>query len=187
MTNETLFSLSGLSLVTGGLLATTAWLLFAFLDPAHQQTEHKRWLPLNALIIAGGLFMALGLPGFYARQAHEAGILGLVGFVLLFTGIVIPYVAVHSIETAAAPDIPPRMRLWVSVGAPSLFSGLVIMGVATWRAGIYPELAGILLLLSAVAGLFTMMRSVPPWLRRGVLPSTFSLTVVWLGVLLMGQ
>jgi hypothetical protein len=28
------------------------------------------------------LFAALGLPGFYARQAHRAGVLGLVGFAL---------------------------------------------------------------------------------------------------------
>lgn len=182
-----LFWLSGLSLLIGGLAATTGWLLFALLDPAHQQAEHKSWLLLNALIIAGGLFMALGLPGFYGRQAEEAGFLGLIGFVLLFIGIVIPYVAVHSIETATAPDVPPRMTLWVSVGAPSLFFGMAIMGLATWRAGVYPQPAGILLLLSPLAGLLTMIRRVPPLLRQGLLPSIFTLAVAWLGILLMGQ
>lgn len=92
----------------------------------------------------------------------------------------------HSIETATAPDIPPRMRLWVSVGAPSLSFGMIILRTATWRTGVYPALAGVLLLLFALASVFTMVRSVRPLLRLGTLPSAFSLMMAWLGLLLKG-
>lgn len=186
MTNELLFWLSGLSLVAGGVVATAGWFLFALLDPAHQRAERRQWLLLNGLIIAGGIFMVMGLPGFYARQAEEAGILGLIGFVTFFVGVLVPYVAVHSIETATAPHIPRRMRLWVSVGAPSLFFGMIIMGLSTWMAGVYPRAAGILLFLAALGSVFTMVRSVPPLLRLGILPSALSLTMAWFGLLLMG-
>jgi len=186
MTIELLFWLSGLSLVVGGVVTTAGWLLFALLAPAHQQTNDKQWLLLNGLIIAGGIFMVLGLPGFYVHQAEEAGILGLIGFVVFFIGILVPYVAVHSIETATAPNIPRRMRLWVLVGAPSLFFGMIIMGFTTWLAGIYPRAAGILLLLAALVSAFTMVRSVPPLLRRCLLPSSLSLMMAWFGLLLMG-
>lgn len=185
VTVELLFRLSGLSLVVGGGMATAGWLLFALLDPAHRQTDGGLWLPLNGLIIAGGIFMALGLPGFYARQAEEAGILGLLGFVIWFIGIVIPYVAVHSIESAAAPHSPARIRLWVAAGAPSFFFGALLMGVATWRAAVYPQMAGILLTAYALLGLLTMVRRVPPLFRRNLFPATFTITMVWFGLLLL--
>ena len=185
MSFENLLRLSGLSLTIGGLLATAGWLLFAVFDPTHQLTTHPRWLPLNALVISGGLFMALGLPGFYARQATEAGILGLIGFVLLFVGIVIPYVTVQSIEAATAPAVPARMMLWVQVGGPSLFLGLVISGVATWRAGVFPAAAGVLLLLSALFGLLTVIEGVPVLLQRNLVSTVFTITMAWLGFLLM--
>ena len=181
LSTETLSWLSGFSLILGGLLATAGWLLFAVFDPAHQRPG---WLPLNALIIAGGVFMALGLPGFYARQATEIGLLGLIGFVLLFVGIVIPYIAVHSIETATAPNSPPRTIRWVQVGAPALLLGSVITGVTTWRADVYPAAAGILLLLSALFGLLTVVEKVPVLLRRNLAPTLFSMTIAWLGLLL---
>lgn len=187
VTVELLSWLSGLSLVIGGALATVGWLLFALLDPPHRKSENDRWLVLNGLIIAGGVFMALGLPGFYARQAEEAGIIGLLGFVILFIGIIIPYVAVHSIETATAPDTAPRMRLWVAVGAPSVLFGILFTGVATWRAEVYPQLAGVLLLVSALVGLFTMVVRVPPSLRRNVFPAALTTIMAWLGFLLMGR
>jgi len=72
-------------------------------------------------------------------------------------------------------------------GAPALYLGLLIMGLATWMAGVYPASAGVLLLLASVAGLFTMVRSVPFILRRNLLPAILTLVVVWLGLLLMGQ
>ena len=84
MIADKLFWLSGFSLTLGGCLTFMGWIMFAILDTGHQFYQHPRWYPLNLLVIVGGLLMAMGLPGFYVRQASEAGIGGLIGFVLLF-------------------------------------------------------------------------------------------------------
>jgi hypothetical protein len=81
---QTLFKQRGFSLLLGGLLATAGWLLFAVFDPEHKDYGGNRGYPLNYLVIAGGFFVALDLPGFYLRQASQAGIWGLIGFLLLF-------------------------------------------------------------------------------------------------------
>lgn len=98
-----------------------AWVGFAIFDPGHQHYQNPRWFPLNLLVIVGGLFMALGLPGFYARQAADVGFWGLAGFVLLFIGLVLSHLVVHAIETVTMPDVPATMMRFVSVAAPSIF------------------------------------------------------------------
>ena len=98
MAADKYFRMSGSALLLGGFLGTAGWLLFTVLDPGHQNYSGRLWLPLNFLIIAAGVFMAMGLPGFYASQAAESGVLGLVGFVVLFIGIAIPEICDNAID-----------------------------------------------------------------------------------------
>ena len=122
MTTDNLLRLSGFALARGGLMTFFGWILFAILDPDHRLHNHPRWYPLNLLVIVGGLLMAIGLPGFYGRQASEAGIWGLVGFVLLFVGLVLSHIGVHSIETVTMPNIPTAMmRLFRWLRHPSFW------------------------------------------------------------------
>ena len=182
MTIEQLTRLSGLSLALGGLLGATGWLLFALLDPNHSQYSHARWLPLNGLIIAAGVLMALGLPGVYLRQATESGLVGLIGFVILFVGIVLAYLAVHAIETATMPNLPPTMMRIVAIAAPSLFIGAVLTGIATWRSGVYTLWAAALLLAAALLGLMALVLPLPNWLYRAASPAMFCMALAWLGL-----
>jgi hypothetical protein len=185
MASETLFWLSGLSLTVGGGSATIGWLLFALVDRKHKRYEDRSWLILNGLIIGGGLFMALGLPGFYARQAEQSGLLGLIGFVVLFVGIVIPYIAVHSVETVTAPKSPAQMRLLVRVGAPAILVGVMVTGLATWRAGVYPTLPAFVLMGSVLLGLLSRVAPWPKWWERSLIPALLTGTMAWLGLALM--
>lgn len=187
MTINNFYNLCGLALVIGGIFATAGWIGFAILDPGHQKYGHSRWYPLNSLIIAGGVFMALGLPGFYLRQATQAGILGLIGFVLLFIGIVIPYVGVHSIETVTMPNIPSGMMRFVAVGASSAFMGILIFGIATWRAGLFPPALGIVCVASALLGLLTIIPGIPAWLGRNLASSGFTACMAWAGLIVIGN
>ncbi len=41
--------------------------------------------PAHLVLFLAWLLAVLGLPGFYARQAQRAGVLGLIGFVLTIT------------------------------------------------------------------------------------------------------
>ena len=108
--------------------------------------------------------MTLGLPGFYVLQASQAGILGLFSFILLFIGVAIPYLTIHAIETVTMPHVPASMMKFVSVGAPSLFLGLILTGVTTIRAGVYPSTLGIALILSALLRILTVIPGIPAWL-----------------------
>lgn len=182
MSTESLLWLSGLSLATGGLLATAGWLLFAWLDPAHRHYAHTRWLLLNGLIMAGGLLMVLGLPGFYLRQAGQTGLAGLIGFLSLFAGIAVSHLSVHAIETATMPDLPASMRLWVSFAEPTLFVGAMLMGLMTVLGGVYSPGPGADLMLAAVLGLAARFVPMPPWLGRNVISAVGSGAVLWLGL-----
>jgi hypothetical protein len=184
MTTETLFWLSGLSLAAGGLMATTTWLVFALSATRRERHTSRSWLFLNGLVIAGGVLMALGLPGFYARQAAQSGVLGLIGFVILFTGLLVAYVGVHSVETMTMPAVPARMRLLVAVGAPSLFVGIIASGVVTWQAGVYPQAAAAALIVSAILGLLVQLLRVPDWLQYAV-SAVFTISMAWLGLALL--
>lgn len=188
MTIERLFWLSGLALAIGGGLATLAWLAFALFDPGHVRYQERWWLALNFMVIGGGLFMALGLPGFYARQAQAAGLLGLIGHLLLFAGIILAYVAVHAIETLTRPDVPARMMTIVSVAAPSLFLGGILTGITIWRAGIYPNWLGGLLIAGMLLGLLTVgIVRVPEWLGNNIASVGFTLAILLMGLMLMAR
>ena len=187
MTADKLFWLSGLSLVLGGIMTFMAWILFAILDPRHQFYQHSRWFPLNLLVIFGGLLMALGLPGFYARQAYQTGVWGLLGFVLFFVGLVLSHIAVQAIETVTMPNVPATMMRFVSVAAPSIFIGIIITGVVTWKSGVYPPSLGIAFILAALVGLLTIIPGVPLIISRNLASTLFPATMAWAGILLIIQ
>jgi hypothetical protein len=178
MTTENFINYSGLFLMLGGVLATLGWLLFSFFDPNHIRTAEPSWMVFNLLIIFGGVFMALGLPGFYLAQAERTGIFGLIAFIIFFIGIVIPYVAVQSIETATSPNVPQRMFAFVTVGAPSLFLGALLVGVLTYTAGVYPRWLAGALIFAVLLGLLTRLVPLPPIVARGGLISAFFTAVI---------
>jgi hypothetical protein len=185
MTIDKLFWLSGLSLAIGGLLTFSSWVLFAIFDPGHQFYLHPRWFPLNLLVIGGGLLMAMGLPGFYARQASETGVWGLVGFVLFFIGLVLSHIAVHSIETVTMPNVPRTMMRFVNVAAPSIFLGIIITGVVTWRSGVYPPSLGVAFILGALVGLLTVIPGVPQIISRNLASTLYPASMIWAGIILI--
>jgi hypothetical protein len=187
MSAEKLFWLSGLSLILGGSMTFMAWILFAVFDPGHQFYQHPRWFPLNLLVIFGGLLMALGLPGFYVRQASETGIWGLLGFVLFFVGLVLSHIAVHSIETVTMPNVPATMMRFVFVAAPSIFLGIILTGILTWRSGVYPPSLGIAFILAALVGLLTVIPGVPQIISRNLASTPFPASMFWAGILLLFQ
>jgi hypothetical protein len=181
MTSEELIWISGLSLSIGGFLTTTGWICFAIIDPSHRNYRQRYWFPLNSFIIAGGLFVSLGLPGLYVRQASEASVWGLIGFILLFPGLILSRLAVHSIETACIPNIPKMMMRLVLIAAPSLFSGILVPEIAIWKAEICPQSLGIFLIISAIVGLLTVIKGIPQWLGRNLNSSFFPISMVWAG------
>jgi hypothetical protein len=179
--------ISGLMMIAGGSLAALGWIGFALLDPRHGATTASTWFPLNAAVVLGGTLMAIGLPGMYLLHATPAGAIGLVALVILFLGLVGAYVGVHAIETATAPDVPPRMMAFVAVAAPALFVGTVLTAAAMVVGGVYPMWQALASVVAALLGLSAQVRPTPPLLGRGVFPAAYALTMVAIGATIVDR
>jgi hypothetical protein len=122
-------------------------------------------------LLAGALLL-LGLVGLYARQSDATGVLGLVGFLAAFSGTVLVVgffwysLFITPLVAAEAPE------LHETIGA-----GWVLFGVATLRAGVYPRVAAITVIVGAVLALVP----VPGIMAAGMV---FDAAVAWLGFLL---
>jgi hypothetical protein len=186
MATAQLVRLSGMSLGIGGILATGAWVLHAIVDPTRGGYAEPWWIPLNLALSVGAILMALGLPGFHARQASQVGALGLIGLVMLFVGLLLAYVGVQTLEAFSRPQIPSRLGILAGIAAPIFFLGIVITSVVTWRAGIYPRAIALALAATALLGLLTRLMEMPAWLGLNIIPALFTAAMAWLGLLVVG-
>lgn len=122
----------------------------------------------------------------YAKQAGAAGWLGLTGHALLQTGILLLVV------TASTPLLYPSLKTTPGENPVIFFLGialtlgLLLTGIATIRASVYPQWAGIVL-LAAMAGFFFVFfvaEFLPP--QAGQIGSAFfgillALALAWIG------
>jgi hypothetical protein len=171
MSYATLVRLSGASLVLGGL----THLVYLFTHP-HSSGLAYYADPATALSHLAGfasvVLILLGLPGLHARQAERAGILGLVGTVLVCFGLAMvdgTHTIIDSTFTPALATIPEAAPLLasggpleeamlggmqgtlVSAGGPMLLLGLILLGASTVRAGVLPRWAGALPIFAALS------------------------------------
>jgi hypothetical protein len=161
--------------VIGDLLA-----LVVDLDSPLSATTASYAVVLLVYLISAALLL-LGLVGLYISQSQAAGILGLVGFLLAFLGIVLLAGAFWFelfVRPALAEQAPDLLQAEVGLAGfilTSLFAavGWVLFGVATLRAGVYPRWAAILLIVGTIAFF--------PLPLRGVI---FFVSVAYLGFLL---
>jgi hypothetical protein len=175
---ESLIRHSAESLVVGGTMAATAFVFMAIVDPAGTGHAEAWWIPAQFGVILGGMFMALGLPGFHASQAARTGVPGLIGTVLLFAGLVLAYVGVHAAEILSQPSVPARLGNLVAIAAPSLAAGAAITAIVTWRAGVHARVASGPLLAVVVLGVLAHVVAMPRWL----VPALFAASMAWLGL-----
>jgi hypothetical protein len=108
--------------------------------------------------------LLLSLTGLYLRQAGAGGKLGLAGYLVAFLGtlllagdwwfetFIVPRLA------AVAPEVMTgAITGSMAVGAGATFGlfalGWALFGVATFRAGVYPRAAAVLLIIGGVVGI----------------------------------
>ena len=146
---HTAIRLSGLLFIGGTALLGAAIVMLSF-RPVINQVFSR---PVNVLLLLSSILFLLSLPGMYARHAASAGWPGLTGHALLQTGFVLILVL------GAAPLMYPSLNqapgesLVAFVLGIALTLGLLLTGIATLQAGVYPRWSGILL-LAATAGFF---------------------------------
>jgi hypothetical protein len=202
ITTSNLIRWAGMSAVAGGLIFAVR------IHPPDTlaSVTTSEWIIVHAVGVAMCLLVMLGIAGIYARQAKEVGWLGLTGFFMLE----VMWALTAAFQFAEALILPllatdaPRFVegfVGISSGAtgeanlgalPTVFSiasvlyllGGVLLGVATFRAGILPRWAGVALAVGTVAPLaFALLPH--EFIRVAAVP--FGLALAWLGYALWAE
>jgi hypothetical protein len=194
-----------------GLAALVAGLIFAAIQPIHPpdvvaSVTTGEWAVITRLKTAMCFLVLLGIAGIYARQVEAAGWLGLAGALLfglswwLQTGFVfaetfiLPPLATDAPEfvdgvlgishgRASAVDLGALPALYALVGLLYLLGGL-LLGVATFRAGILPRRAAGLL---AVTATLTPAAALLPHHIQRLAAVPMGVALAWLGYALWSE
>jgi len=159
-----------------GLSTMVAGIIFAVIQPLHPadvvaSVNTVEWAILTPLKTLMCLLLLLGIVGLYARQVNKAGRLGLVGFLLfsLCWAFLLVFVFAEAFIMPPLASVAPQFvdgflgiaagrtselnfgllpALWALAGILYMLGGL-LFGLATFRAGILPRWAAVLLAVTA--------------------------------------
>jgi len=176
MSSTTSYRLSGIALLIGGVLSVIYYLTQAlFLSDTDPKALTSSLELISSLIgFSGALLVLLGLPGMYIRQAGRAGILGLLGFLLvwyvfLFQGILIPFTSMTIVPELAANPVtrslattpPPAFGPFFLVSLVGQVLGILLLAIATLRARVFPRWPVWLLIATLVVGVVSFIPFIP--------------------------
>jgi len=203
MSTRTLYRWSGGTLIVSSFLLIVEDILSTVMCPGHnctpQQTMSLPWLLVTLMFLIASLLFVIGVPGMYLRQAGRAGVLGFVGFILVFFAILLGGAAFATLQVIVLPYLaqvapkltggngPAALFLFFIVTGLMLSIGTILLGIATMRARVFPRWAGILLLVSGIAFLLTIPPLPSPLgdLLEVAAFSVFSVAFLWCGYTLM--
>ena len=147
--------LSGLVLLIALPLQVAGWLMH---PPGERLVDLLSPLqgPSHLLMFVSWLFALLGLPGLYARQAHQAGWLGLIGFVAtVFAFAYHCYLVLYEAYPAAWLARNEATQDLIATGGPlahgagalgpfgfATILAFPLLGIATVRARVLPRWTG---------------------------------------------
>ena len=175
MSSKTLFRLSGLALLIALPIQVVGWILHPTGEALADLLSPTQGLA-HILMFVSWMFALLGLPGLYARQAHRAGVLGLVSFalvmystvysfyLLLYEAYPAPLLARNAATQALIVTGGPLAHgagALGPVGSVLVILALPLFGIATVRAGVLPRGSGWLQIV-CVPMFFLGMILLPP-------------------------
>lgn len=194
-----------------GFSAMAAGILYVVVGMFHQpnivsSVTTTQWGIVHALATAMCFFFLLGVTGLYARQAEKAGWLGLAGFLLLsiwavitvtFTLVevsILPLLATEAPalaegflgifnSSAGKTDFEVLANLWTLTGPLYILGGL-LFGIATFRAGILPRWAAVLL---AVGTVLAPIAALLPPEHEPKVAVPVGIALAWLGYALWSE
>jgi hypothetical protein len=195
-----------------GLSAMAAGIIFAGIQPIHPpdvlaSVNTSAFIIITSLKTVMCLFGLFGIAGLYARHVEETGWLGLAGYLLLtiFYAVQICYafaepVILPLLTTAAPTFVESVMGMSSGAGGPmnlgafatiySLLSlvyllGLLVFGIALFRARILPRWAAGLLASSGPLAVIMVALLPHQFERLAAMPMGFALA--WLGYALWSE
>jgi hypothetical protein len=162
---------SGLAAVVGGVAWILAWTILGAMPVAPPGGHREGWESFNLWSGVALMLTMIGLTGAHLRQVRRIGGIGHAGFVL-------PWIGTASMGAGRLGQLVEIGGTWILVilGAFALTSGVVLFGIATLRAKVFPSAAGLLL---SAAGL--MLFLVDPENRRAFLALLYGIAWLWLG------
>ncbi|HEX9941227.1 MAG TPA: hypothetical protein VGG03_04365 [Thermoanaerobaculia bacterium] len=171
MSRTNLFRWSGLANIVAGVLTALFWFVHPGLDDPRNALL-GRWMYVNTGFITLIVLLLWGLTGLYLRQVERSGLLGFLGYVLGFIGLAL-FVGLGTFDAYVVPvltadassllgDTGALMQGALGKYAPitglTFALGYVLFGIATFRAGVFPRWAAVLLALSApILGMSPLM------------------------------
>lgn len=189
---------TGLSLLVSGVLVALGTILhppgeFADFDWSLSTIAHS-------LVLVSLWLVILGLFGLYARQVEETGVLGLIGFILVFittasfAGLIYFEAFIQPVLAVEAPEFVEGVFAGESYGGaldvilpPTgllLILGWLLFGIGIIRAGILPRWAAVLALIGAVPlGIAPLL----PLIIVKIGGVVVGLGLVWLGYALWSE
>jgi hypothetical protein len=167
MSSATLFRLSGIVLIIAAILGIVSNVAITLIFPDTSPTVppsavmSAAWGPLWIMSFISGVLLLFGLAGLYLRQAQHAGVVGLLGFSLTFLGFLFAYVVAGFFIMSVLPYLAPRgstviedsfstVALFGLGGGALAFLGTILLGISIIRAGVFPRLVGVLVLIGGI-------------------------------------
>jgi len=200
---------AGLSAIVAGIMYVIVGLSHTFVSHygGLASVTNDVWVLTHSLTIGVSFFGLLGIAGIYARQVEKAGWFGLAGFLLLslwlvlvpgftfFEALILPLLATEAPRFAVGfLGITSGSPSEVSLGIlPAVYSatsvlyllGGVLLGIATFRAGVLPRWAGGGLAVATVAPLALSLLLPHEFIRLAAVP--IGVALVWLGYVLWSE
>jgi hypothetical protein len=154
-------------------LALAASLLMDWLVVPHERLGPEAFLTGSYLVSSGLRLLSIvllpwALIGIYERQSRSAGTFGLWAFAVVFLGasltvgnawaevFVWPTLAqvAPNMMSGSVTDMSSYLVAGLNVSFPLFGIGLILFGVATFRAGVYPRWVALLLIVSIPVTMF---------------------------------
>jgi hypothetical protein len=182
MSSNALFRLSGLAGILCGL--------FIIIDTLFIEL----FLPLNALTNSVGQFAVilalLVLTGMYLWQRPASGLLGDIGYLVNFIGLVLligvafagNYILPYLDQSATQELFAGPTRFVFLISALVFLAGVVLFGLAIFRARVFPQPAAIMYMIGFA--LYSLSPFLPDAIVR-IAQVTGSLAVMWFGYALL--
>jgi len=159
--------------IVSGLAVAASLLLEWLVVPYEQLGQTEAYLTGSYLLSSGlrllsTVLLAWALIGIYERQSRAAGTFGLWAFVVAFLGTALlagnnwgevfvwPTLAqvAPNVLSGQATEAPLYLLTGISLSFPIFSIGVILFGVATIRAGVYPRWAAVLLIVSLPVTIF---------------------------------
>lgn len=179
MKTMSLFQLGGLAILLSALLTGIGRLIYFLSGQPAEVITLDIWRGIFA-----GVFFVLGFGALFARQSQRAGVLGLIGYVLIVLAQIY-FVGSDAVSLGVAEGVISQEQL-VQVPSYALLdsilpwiwvTGLLAFGTSIYRAEVLPKYAGVLLIL---LGLIQPLAGSLP-IVRPIYAASYFAAWAWLG------